>query len=94
LRAADEAKLLGRLKIVTTDIFPELIPLIETDRILCSVHQRPFTQGRMAIELLYAHLLGLKAVPPVTRLAPHLVLRSNLSLFADGLDQDAQLLAE
>ncbi|NUQ29951.1 MAG: LacI family DNA-binding transcriptional regulator [Acidobacteriaceae bacterium] len=94
LRAADEAKLLGRLKIVTTDIFPELIPLIETDRILCSVHQRPFTQGRMAIELLYAHLLGLKTVPPITRVAPHLVLRSNLSLFADGLDQDTQLLSE
>ncbi|WP_263409902.1 LacI family DNA-binding transcriptional regulator [Terriglobus tenax] len=94
LRAVDEAKLLGRLKIVTTDLFPELVPLIESDRILCSLHQRPFTQGKMAVEMLYAHVLGLKPVPPITRLAPHLVLRSNLSLFADGLDQEASLLPD
>jgi LacI family transcriptional regulator len=87
LRALDEANLLGKVKIVTTDFFSELVPLIENNQVLCSLHQRPYTQGRTAVELLYAHLMNAPSVAPITRLAPDIVLRSNLQLFVNSLTQ-------
>jgi LacI family transcriptional regulator len=85
LRALEEQKLLGKIELITTDLFPELVPYIESGKILATLYQRPFTQGKVAIEMLTRYLLdGIKPLP-VTRLAPHIILRSNLSLFLDRL---------
>ncbi len=85
LRALDENNLWGRVKLVTTDLFPELVPLIESGRILATLYQRPFTQGKMAFEALCRYLVEGTLAEPVTRLAPHIVLRSNLPLFLDRI---------
>jgi LacI family transcriptional regulator len=85
LRALEEHKALSRMVIVTTDLFPELIPYLETGRILATLYQRPFTQGKAALEALMRYLLDGIAPQPITRFAPHIVLRSNLPLFADRL---------
>jgi LacI family transcriptional regulator len=82
LRAIEEMNLAGKIQVIATDIFPEIIPYIESGKILASLHQRPFTQGKTALELLVRHLLGDTRADPITRLAPHIVLRSNLSLFS------------
>jgi LacI family transcriptional regulator len=42
----------SRIKIVTTDLFTELVPLIEPARILATLYQRPYTQGKLAFETL------------------------------------------
>jgi LacI family transcriptional regulator len=85
LRALQERKLLGRIEVIATDLFPELVPFIESGNILATLYQRPFTQGKTAIETLIQHLVDGVKPEPVTRLAPHIVLRSNLALFADRL---------
>src|ERR1700722_8025116 len=85
LRALEEQKLLGKIELITTDLFPELVPFIESGKISATLYQRPFTQGKVAIEMLTKYLLDGTKPPPVTRLAPHIILRSNLSLFLDRL---------
>lgn len=83
LRALEERALLGHVQVVTTDLFPELIPLIESGSILATLHQRPFTQGKIAFEVLMHHLIDHAKPKIVTKLAPHIVLRSNLGLFSE-----------
>lgn len=82
LRALSERQLLGKVQVIATDLFPELLPYMEAGQILATLHQRPFTQGKTALELLLRSLVEGVAPPPITRLAPHIVLRSNLGLFS------------
>ena len=84
-RALRELGLLGRVAIVTTDLFHELVPLIGCGHVLATLYQRPFTQGKLAFESLL-HLLRGERMPETTiRLAPHVIFRSNLPLFQNQL---------
>jgi LacI family transcriptional regulator len=83
LKALHEEGLLGKIQIVTTDLFEELVPLIENAQILATLYQRPFTQGKVAFENLMTYLLEEKKTSSVIRLAPHIIFRSNLPLFSD-----------
>ena len=83
LQALSEEGLLGKIQVVTTDLFEELVPLIETGKILATLYQRPFTQGKVAFESLIAYLVEEKKTSPMIRLAPHIIFRSNLPLFSD-----------
>lgn len=83
LRALQEQDLLGKIQVVTTDLFAELVPLIESGAVLATLDQRPFTQGKRAFEILFRFLVEGIRPQPVTRLAPHIVLRSNLALFSE-----------
>jgi LacI family transcriptional regulator len=88
LRALEERKLLGDVQVITTDLFLELVPYVESGKILATLYQRPFAQGKTALELLLQYLLNGVTPAPVTRLAPHIILRSNLSLFIGYLTND------
>jgi LacI family transcriptional regulator len=83
LRAARELGALGRLKIITTDLFPDLVPMIESGQVLATLYQRPFIQGRTAFEMLCRYLTLAITPKQVTRLAPHIIIRSNLAHFID-----------
>jgi LacI family transcriptional regulator len=82
LKALDELQLLGKIQVVTTDLFHELVPLIEFGKILATMYQRPYTQGKIAFENLVAYLLKEKTTHASVRLPPHVIFRSNLSLFS------------
>ncbi|MBB5060306.1 LacI family transcriptional regulator [Granulicella aggregans] len=82
LQALEELGLLGKVQIVTTDLFQDLVPLIESGKVLATLYQRPYTQGKVAFENLLAYLLKGSRQEMVVRLAPHIILRSNLSLFS------------
>ena len=86
LQALEEQGLLGKIQVVTTDLFQELVPLIETGKVLATIYQRPFTQGKFAFESLIAYLLEEHKTSPIIRLAPHIIFRSNLPLFTNRLD--------
>jgi LacI family transcriptional regulator len=87
LRAIDENAMWGRVKLVTTDLFSELVPLIESAHILATLYQRPFTQGKLAFETLCRYLVEGLQPEPITRVAPHIILRSNLPLFLERLPE-------
>jgi LacI family transcriptional regulator len=85
LRALQEQELLGKIQVVTTDLFAEIIPYIESGAVLATLNQRPFTQGKLAFEILLRYLVEGIRPQSVTHIAPHIVLRSNLSLFSQQL---------
>ncbi|HEY1987731.1 MAG TPA: LacI family DNA-binding transcriptional regulator [Terracidiphilus sp.] len=85
LKLLDEKDLLGKVQVIATDLFQELVPYIESGKILATLYQRPFDQGKTALELLLRYLLNGARPNLVTRLAPHIILRSNLNLFTSHL---------
>jgi LacI family transcriptional regulator len=93
LRALEEQQMLGKVQVLCTDLFPELIPLLEGGRILATFYQRPFAQGKAAFEILLRYLVERVRPEHAMRLAPHTVFRSNLSLFADRVRGKARVTA-
>jgi LacI family transcriptional regulator len=81
IRAIEESGRSGKIRVITTDLFPEIASAIEAGHVFASLYQRPFAQGRMAFELLNRYLMAGVQPERVIRLNPHIVLRSNLSLF-------------
>jgi LacI family transcriptional regulator len=89
MRALDDQGLSGKVTVITTDLFPALAPLIESGKIAATIHQRPWMQGQIAFQTVYSYLVEGVSPPPVTRLAPHIVMCSNLHLFLERMRSDA-----
>lgn len=82
LRALEERNALEQIQVIATDLFPELVSFLGSGRILATLYQRPSTQGKAAFEALIRYLLDGVVPDSVTRFAPHIILQSNLPLFA------------
>ena len=89
LRAIEDLGLGGRLVVITSDLFPALAPLIESGRVAATMYQRPSIQGQLAFRALYRFLVDHVRPRPVIRMAPHIVMKSNLKLFMDRLPRRA-----
>ncbi|MGC1361035.1 MAG: LacI family DNA-binding transcriptional regulator [Silvibacterium sp.] len=87
LRALEERKLLDQIQVITTDLYPELVPLIRSGMVLASLYQRPYTQGKTGFETLMRYLVQHISPQLSTKLAPHIIMRSNLALFTRALDK-------
>jgi LacI family transcriptional regulator len=83
VRALEEAGRLGEVDVVTTDLFPELVPLIRSGAVAATMYQRPVSQGRIAFEALYHFVVEGKCPPANLKLIPHVVMSSNLDLVLD-----------
>jgi LacI family transcriptional regulator len=90
LQAIEESGLAGKIIVITTDLFPALVPLIRSGRILATIHQRPQTQGRLAFQALYQFLVEGQCPVPRIRVAPHIVMNSNLDLFLENMALEAE----
>jgi LacI family transcriptional regulator len=91
LQALEEQNLLGSIQIVTTDLFSELAVLLESGKILATIYQRPFAQGKIAFEAISRYLVDGTKPEAATRLAPHIILRSNLPLFPLKVQRSSNL---
>jgi LacI family transcriptional regulator len=80
IRAVEEAGLMGKVDLVTTDVFPELVPLIRSGAVAATIYQRPISQGRIAFDVLYRFVVEGKCPPATIKLMPHVVMSSNLDL--------------
>ena len=85
MRAVEEGGLDGQVTVIASDLFPALAPLIESGRVAATMYQRPVMQGQLAFRALYSYLVEAVEPSPVIRLAPHVVMKSNLKLFMDQL---------
>jgi LacI family transcriptional regulator len=94
MQAVEEAGLGSKIEVIATDLFPELVPLIRSGRVKATMHQRPRTQGRLAFAALYRFLVEGKCPLPRIRVAPHVVMNSNLSLFLDRILAEPEDLSE
>lgn len=73
----------GKMKLITTDLFKEMVPYFEKGTVLASIHQRPYVQGQIAVRLSVDYLANERPIPPTYYLTPHIVMRSNLHLFRE-----------
>jgi LacI family transcriptional regulator len=76
--------------VVTTDLFPKLMPWIRQGKVAATVYQRPVSQGRIELQALYQFLVDGTCPPPRMKVVPHLVMRSNLDLFIERLPVDQE----
>lgn len=83
LHALERARALGRVVVVTTDVFPELVPWIRNGSVAATLYQRPLSQGRLALEALYRFLVEGVAPPPRIHVVPHVVMRSSLDMILE-----------
>ncbi len=90
LRAIEESGRAGRITVVTTDLFPALVPLIRSGRVLATIYQRPITQGRLAFQALHRFLIDGQCPVSKIRVAPHIVMSSNLDLFLKRIALDPE----
>ena len=86
LRALSDLGLLGRVTVVTTDLFPLLVRYIRSGAVAATIWQRPRSQGRMAVEALFRFLAEGRCPRPTVELTPHILLRSNLERFMETLE--------
>ena len=70
-----------QVRIIATDHFPEIVLLIGSGHIAAALYQQPLTQGKMAFEILCSYLVRGSLPQSINRLAPNIVLRSNVSMF-------------
>lgn len=82
-RALHAYKRAGKVRLITTDLFPEMVPHIKRKTIQASIYQDPYLQGQTAVRLLADFLLNGIAIPNSNYLNPGIALRSNLSLFRE-----------
>ncbi|MEO8736712.1 MAG: LacI family DNA-binding transcriptional regulator [Edaphobacter sp.] len=81
LQALRDTGLLGKTTVVTTDLFSELVPYLESSEVAATIYQRPRTQGQIALRMLHRYLMEGEKPRSEVRLAPHLVMRGNLPFF-------------
>ena len=90
LKAASDANLLGSLTIITTDLFPELVPYIRSGEVVATIYQRPRAQGQIALRMLHEFLAEGGRRSHQVALAPHLVMRGNLDFFLKRQLQESE----
>jgi LacI family transcriptional regulator len=90
LSALEELGRVGKVAVVTTDLFPDLMPWIRSGAVAATVYQRPVTQGRMALQALYQYLLDGSTPPARIKVVPHVVMRSNLDLVLERLSPQGE----
>lgn len=78
LRAVEAAGMVGKLAIFTTNLFPELVPSLESGQVTATIYERPYSQGRIAFRTLHEYLIENKMPTVRLMLDPVLVMRSNL----------------
>jgi LacI family transcriptional regulator len=90
LQALEDAGSLPGTLVITTDLFPNLIPLIRNGKVLATIYQRPKAQGRMAFRSMYQFLVEGTCPPSRHRLPAHIILQSNLDLFLEMQTADLE----
>ena len=81
--ALGAAGLSGKVRLITTDLFPKMVPYFKNGTISASIYQRPHMQGQAAVRLAVDHIVNGVPIPPAYYLNPQIVLQSNLSLFRE-----------
>lgn len=81
LEALKDSGRLGEVLVIATDLFPSMIYQIEPGGVVATLYQRPLSQGQLALRLLHEFLVGGRCPSHQMKLAPHLIMKSNLGFF-------------
>ena len=73
----------GRIKVVATDIFPEIVPYLESRRISGVIYQDPQRMGRGAVRCVYEYFMEGRRDFGELLIMPSLVLRANVQCYRE-----------
>ena len=90
-QALIERGLAGKVKLVATDLFPEMAPHLEQGTITASIYQHPFRQGQIAVRVLADYLTNKTEFPPFVHLSPGVIMASNYHLFREMRQSESKL---
>jgi LacI family transcriptional regulator len=82
-RAVSEHRQPHEVELITTDIFPQMVPYFEQGIIGASIYQDPYQLGRNAVRILVDHLVDKVPIRDPNYLNPGIVLQSNLNQFRE-----------
>jgi len=71
----------GKIKIIASDVFPEISEQIRKGAVNATIFQEPFNIGRLSFKYLYEYLAEGRILDGEILLNPQIVLDSNLELF-------------
>jgi LacI family transcriptional regulator len=83
-RALNKFNLAGVVALITTDLFPQMVPHLQQGTIRASIYQNPYFQGQLAMRILLDHFVNRTPIPASTSIGPTVILRSNVHLFREG----------
>lgn len=75
-------------KVITTDLFAEMIPYFQKGVIHATIFQNPYRQGFEATMHLFRYLVEGIVPPPCAYLEPIVVMRSNLEFYLRGRENE------
>lgn len=87
-RALRERRLAKKIRLITTDLFQQMITYLKNGTIAVSIYQDPYLQGQTAVRILVDHLTKGAPIPATVYLNPVIVLRSNVDLFREASGND------
>jgi LacI family transcriptional regulator len=82
-RALGARGLAGKVKLITTDLFPEMALYFQKGTISASIYQQPYRQGQIATRAIADHLASNVPLPPNVYLSPGVIMSANLHLFRE-----------
>lgn len=82
-RAVETARVEGKVRLITTDLFMEMSPYFKNGTIAASIYHQPHRQGQIAVRMMADHLISKVELPPAVPLSPAVVMSSNLHLFRE-----------
>src|SRR5581483_6353741 len=71
------------VRLITTDLFPQMVPYFESGIIGASIYQDPYVQGHTAVRVLVDHFMEKIPIAPSNSLNPGIVLQSNINYFRE-----------
>jgi len=90
-RALEERGLAGKVRLVATDLFPEMATHLEKGTITASIYQHPFRQSQIAVRLLADHFANKQKFPGNIHLSPGVVMATNYHLFREMRHAETKL---
>lgn len=74
----------GRIRIVGTDVYPEMVSFLKDETMTAAIYQNPYLQGKRAVELLFDSIVNSTVIPKFSYIEPTVIVRSNLSHVLPG----------
>lgn len=76
-----EKGMVGQIKIVASDIFPELVELIKNGTVQATIYQNQFGQAKKAFKNLYEYIAEGRQFEKDIYMIPQIIVRTNIDLY-------------
>jgi len=86
-RCLQDLHMTDRIKVIATDIFPEMYPYVNEGIVSATIYQDPIRMGRMAVRTIFNAISMSEPIEPEILIYPQLILKSNYHVIANYLEQ-------